>query len=531
MHHILVTDDLGREGLALLDQATDVQYDVVKLPSRARLIEIIPEYDAIITRSGTPLDAETIRAARRLQIIGRAGVGLDNVDVDAATRQGILVMNTPGANTLAATELTMALLLALCRRIPQADASVRRGEWKRSQFIGIQLHQRTLGIIGLGRIGSRVATRAQAFGMSVLAYDPYIAEEIAERLHVELVGELDELLTRADVITVHTPLTDETRGMIGAAQIARMKPGAFIVNCARGGIVDERALYEGLVAGKLGGAALDVYSEEPPRAEQLRQLLALDNVVVSPHIGANTYDAQQEVARQIVTQVLEALRGVNFNNVVNLPFAEGLDYRAIQPYMTLAEKIGALQMQLMRGRIERVEITCQGEHIQKMIKPLTVALLKGLLYPILRDAVNYVNAPYLAAERGIVIAQAHHTSAEGYSNVITARVSSTQETRVIGGALFLHTQPRIVLLDNFRLDALPFGWALVMHSRDVPGVMGSVGTLLGRHNINIAHWHMGRDGSGQHQLSFINIDTPATEAILAELRALPNIIEVRQVVL
>lgn len=531
MYRILITDDLEPAGLELLDQASDVQYDVVKLPSRERLIEIIGAYDAIITRSGTPLDAETMRAARQLKIIGRAGVGLDNVDIDAATHQGILVINTPDANTLAATEMTMALLLALCRRIPYADASVKRGEWKRSKFMGIQLYQRTLGIIGLGRIGSRVATRAQAFGMTVIAYDPYIAEEIAERLHVELVGELDELLARADVISVHTPLTDETRGMIGAAQIARMKPGALIVNCARGGIVDEQALYEGLVSGKIGGAALDVYSEEPPRAEHLRRLLTLENVVASPHIGANTYDAQRQVATQIVTQVLDALRGTNYRNVVNLPFVEGIDYRSIQPYMTLAEKIGALHMQLIRGRIERVEITCQGEQIQPLLKPLTVALLKGLLYPILRDAVNYVNAPCLAAERGLVVSQAQHASTEGYSNVMLVRVTSSVETRVIGGALFLHTQPRIVQLDGFRLDALPFGWALVMHSRDVPGVMGSVGTLLGRHNINIAHWHMGRDAPGQSQLSFINIDTPASEAVMAELRALPHIYEVRQVCL
>lgn len=529
MHHILITDDLGAEGLALLDQATDIRYDVVKLPPRAQLLEMIGQYDAIITRSGTPLDAEIFQAARRLKIAGRAGVGLDNVDVDAATRHGILVMNTPGANTLAATEMTMALLLALCRRVPGANASIKRGEWTRSKFVGTELNGKTLGIIGLGRIGSRVATRGQAFGMHVLAYDPYIAEEIAERLHVELVGTLDELLARADILTLHTPLTEETRGMIGAEQIARMKNGVRLINCARGGILDEQALYDGLVAGKIAGAALDVYSEEPPRSQVLRKLLALDNVVASPHIGANTGEAQREVAVQIVTQVLDALREINFCNVVNLPFVEGMDYRSIQPYMTLAEKIGALHMQLIRGRIGRVEVECRGAPVEKWIKPLTVALLKGLLYPILREAANYVNAPHLAAERGIMVSQAHHSSAEGYSNVILCRVISSHETRLIGGALFLRDQPRIVLLDNFRIDALPEGSALVMLSRDVPGVMGQVGTLLGNHHINIAHWHMGRDAPGQQQLSFINIDTPASEAVMAELRALPMVLEVRQV--
>ncbi|MEW5717094.1 MAG: phosphoglycerate dehydrogenase [Chloroflexota bacterium] len=531
MNRILITDDLGVDGLALLAQATDIQYDVVKLPKRDKLIEMIGEYDAIITRSGTPLDAEVFQAARRLKIAGRAGVGLDNVDVDAATRRGVLVMNTPGANTLAATEMTMALLLALCRRVPWANGSVKRGEWTRSKFMGTELSGKTLGVIGLGRIGSRVAIRCQAFGMTVIAYDPYIAEEIAERLHVELVTNLDELLARSDIITVHTPLTEETHEMIGAEQIARMKNGVRLINCARGGIIAEQALYDGLVSGKIAGAALDVYSEEPPRNDLLQKLLALDNVVASPHIGANTGEAQREVAVQIVTQVLDALRGMNFSNVVNLPFAEGIDYRSIQPYMMLAEKIGALHMQLIRGRIGRVEVECRGEPVEKWIKPLTVALLKGLLYPILRDAANYVNAPHLAEERGITVSQAHHSSAEGYSNVILCRVISSKETRLIGGALFLRDQPRIVLLDNFRIDALPSGGALVMLSRDVPGVMGQVGTLLGSHGVNIAHWHMGRDAPGERQLSFINIDTPASEAVMAELRALATVLEVRQVTL
>ena len=531
MNRILITDDLGTDGLALLDQAADIQYDVVKTPKRDKLIEIIGEYDAIITRSGTPLDAEIFKAARQLKIAGRAGVGLDNVDVDAATLRGILVMNTPGANTLAATEMTMALLLALCRRVPWADASIKRGEWTRGKFMGVQLSDKTLGVIGLGRIGSRVATRCQAFGMKVIAYDPYIAEEIAERLHIELVGNLDELLARSDIITIHTPLTDETRGIIGANQIARMKNSVRLINCARGGIAEEQALYDGLVSGKIAGVALDVYSEEPPRTEFLQRLLALDNVVASPHIGANTGEAQREVAVQIVNQVLDALRGVNFSNVVNLPFIEGIDYRSIQPYMMLAEKIGALHMQLIRGRIERVEVECRGEPVEQWVKPLTVALLKGLLYPILRETVNYVNAPHLAEERSIMVSQAHHSSAEGYSNVILCRVVSTKETRLIAGALFLRDQPRIVLLDNFRIDALPTGCALVMLSRDVPGVMGQVGTLLGKHGINIAHWHMGRDASGERQLSFINIDAPAGESVMAELRAQPTVLEVQQVVL
>jgi len=530
MYRILITEDIGPAGLALLEAADDVRYDIVKLPSREKLLEIIGEYDAIITRSGTALDAGVFEAGKRLKIAARGGVGIDNVDVNAATVRGVLVMNTPEANTLAATELTLGLMLAVCRGVPRANESVKRGEWERSRFMGIELNGKTLGVIGLGRIGSRVAVRSQAFGMKVIAYDPYIAEEVAERIHVELVGELEELLERSDIITLHTPLTEETRGMIGAAEFRRMKDGVRFINCARGGICDEGALYEALVRGKVGGAGLDVYSIEPPRGEVLRKLIALDNVVVTPHIGANTVEAQRGVAIQVVQQVLDALRGVNYRNVVNLPFAEGEDYRALAPYMTLAEKIGSLQMQLIRGRVGRVEVEFRGEEVEGHVKPLTVALLKGLLAPILSDAVNYVNAPCLAKERGILVTTTRHPAAEDYSNVILCRVVSTKEERLIGGALFLRT-PRIVLMDGFRLDADPSGYALVMTNRDVPGVMGRVGTLLGNHNINIAQWQLGRDAPGGTALSFINIDTPADYQVLAELRALPPILSVRQVVL
>jgi D-3-phosphoglycerate dehydrogenase / 2-oxoglutarate reductase len=531
MHNILITDDIGSAGLALLDTATDVHYDVVKLPAPDQLAGLIGNYEGLITRSGTPLTADIFEAARKLRVAGRAGVGLDNVDIDAATLRGVLVMNTPEANTLAAVELTMALLLAACRHLPQANASVKRGEWTRAKFLGTQLSDKTLGIIGLGRIGSRVATRCQAFGARVIAYDPYITEEIADRLHVHLVSDLDELLTQADIITVHTPLTEETRGMIGAAEIGKMKDRVYLINCARGGIYNEQALYEALVSGKVAGAGIDVYSSEPPKNELLTKLLAMEKVVATPHIGANTAEAQRDVAVQIVQQVIDALRGDNFRNVVNLPFADGVDYRSLAPYMTLAEKLGSLQMQLIHGRIDRLEVEFRGEEVEAHVKPLTVALLKGLLAPVLSDAVNYVNAPRLAEERGISVAHTRHPAAEDYSNVILCRAHSNKETRLVGGALFLHTQSRIVLLDEFRIDALPHGPALILANRDVPGVIGKVGTLLGTHGINIAEWQMGRSGPGGEAVSYINIDTPVGEAALRELRALATILDVRQVTL
>ena len=531
MHRILITDDIGPAGLALLDAANDMQYDVVKLPSPEKLIGIVGDYDAVITRSGTPWTAEAFAEAKKLRVAGRAGVGMDNVDIDAATLRGVLVMNTPEANTLAAVELAMTLMLAACRNLPGANASVKRGEWTRARFLGTQLSDKTLGIIGLGRIGSRVATRCQAFGMKVIAYDPYIAEEVAERFHVQLAGELSELLAQADVITVHTPLTEETRGMIGADEIAQMKDRVYLINCARGGIYDEQALYDALVAGKVAAAGMDVYSNEPPQSDLLAKLLALDNVVATPHIGANTVEAQRDVAVQIVQQVIDALRGINFRNVVNLPFAEGVDYRSLAPYMTLSEKLGSLQMQLIHGRIDRVEVEFRGEEVEGHVKPLTVALLKGMLAPVLSDAVNYVNAPRLAEERGITVSQTRHPAAEDYSNVILCRAHSNKETRLVGGALFLHQLPRIVLLDDFRIDARPHGPALILSNRDVPGVIGKVGTLLGEHGINIAEWQMGRSGPGGEAVSYINIDSPVNEEVMLKLRALSTIVDVRQVML
>jgi D-3-phosphoglycerate dehydrogenase len=529
MFRILITDDIGPAGLALLKAATDVQHDTVKLPSPEKLLQIVGNYDAVITRSGTPLTADVFAAGKGLKVAGRAGVGLDNIDIDAATRQGILVMNTPEANTLAAVELTFTLMLALCRRLPLANASIKKGEWTRSKFLGTQLSGKTLGVVGLGRIGSRVATRAQAFSMTVIAYDPYIAEEMADRIHVRLVGDLEELLRTADMITVHTPLTEETRGMIGTEEVAKMKKGARLINCARGGILDEAALLEGLASGKIGGVGLDVYSSEPPKEDLLKRLIAHEEVVATPHIGANTIEAQRDVAVQVVQQVIEALRGENFRNVVNLPFADDVDYRSLAPYMTLAEKIGAFQTQMVRGRITRVEVEFRGEDVEAHEKPLTVALLKGMLAPILSEDVNYVNAPRLAGERGIQVAQTRHPAAEDYSNVILCRVISSKESRLIGGALFLRKQARIVLLDDYRIDASPYGPALILSNRDIPGVIGKVGTLLGERGINIAEWQMGRNEPGGMAISFINIDSPASDHVLQELRALLPILDVKQV--
>ena len=533
MLRILIAEDIGAEGIAILRAAPDARVDVRTDLTRDALIACIGEYDAVIIRSGTTLDAQVLSAAKKIQVVARAGVGLDNIDVAAATRAGAMVMNVPEANTIAAAEHALGLILALCRHIPQAHASLRAGKWDRKSFIGAQLSDKILGIVGLGRVGSLVAQRARAFGMCVLAFDPYVPEENANALRVELVEQIDELLARADVITLHVQLTNETRNLIGAAQIAQMKPGARLVNTARGGLIDPIALRDALASGKLAGTALDVFPIEPPFGDAtVERLLELPNVIATPHIGASTAEAQSDVSTQIAHQVLDALRGASYRNVVNLPFAEGVDYRAIAPFLSLAEKIGALQMQLARARPNeiQVQVAYHGEEIKPHVKPLTVALLKGMLTPILSaEQVNYVNAPRLAEERGISAHQAIFPATEDYANVIICRVSSPYEKRLIAGTLFARTQPRIVRIDDIPMDALPFGYALIVKSRDMPGVIGKLGTRLGTAGVNIAEYRLGRDVAGGTALSFITLDSPAPESVLIELRAFPEVIEVKQV--
>lgn len=525
---VLVSDPMSPEGLARLKAAPDMAVTAPGKMGREALLETIGEVDALIVRSETRVDRELLARAHHLKVIGRAGVGLDNVDLEAATERGVIVMNTPGANAIAACEHTFALMLALCRKLPQADASVRRGEWTRSRFVGVQLYRKTLGIIGLGRIGQHVAQRAQAFGMETLAYDPYISAELAHDLFVTLV-ELDELLARSDFITLHATLTPETRALIGREQLARVKPGARLINCARGELVDEAALVEALTSGRLAGAALDVYSAEPPTGSPL---LALDNVVLTPHLGASTEEAQRDVSTQIVDQVLDALRNVSFRNAVNFPFVDGVVWRDLRPYLDLAERIGALQSQLMPGRLKKVEIELRGPDVAGHVKPLSVALLKGLLTPIVGAEVNYINAPVLATERGIAVAQSSALAGldvPDYPNLISCRALGDQGERLIAGTLFSREQPRIVQMDGFRLDASPTGIVLVMFSHDVPGVIGRVGTLLGQHGINIAEWRLGRDRPGGTALSFINLDNPIPPEVMARLLELKDVISARLV--
>jgi D-3-phosphoglycerate dehydrogenase len=524
MHRILITDPLPEEGLEILRAADDVQVEANALHGEA-LRTAIGEYDALIVRSGTAVDRALIDHATKLKIIGRAGVAVDNIDIAACTERGIMVMNTPEPVSVSTAEHAFALLLALCRHLPAATASLRNREWDRGRFLGTELHGKTLGLIGLGRVGKLMATRAQAFGLSVLACDPYIDEAAAREANVTL-ATLDEVLARSDIVSLHAGQPGARPQMLGAAEFGKMKPGARLINTARGDLVDEAALITALQHGRLAGAAVDVYTHEPPFDSPL---LTLPNVVAVPHLAASTQEAQREVAVQIATQVLEALRGVHYRNVLNLAFVAGPDFRLRKPYLALAEKLGGLQSQLAGGPITRVEVEVKGEGMTGQIKPIAVALLAGLMRRLTKEPVNYVNAPALAAERGITITQTRGMPLVEYPNLLSCRVSWEGGRRLVAGTLFGGSEARLVQMDAVRMDAKPEGHALVMHSRDVPGVIGIVGTLLAQFGVNIAEWRLGRDAPGGTALSFINIDGAPPQAALDAIQRLPQVIEVRAI--
>jgi D-3-phosphoglycerate dehydrogenase len=526
MFHILLADEILPDGLAVLQAAGDVTVDDLRL-SHANLRERLPGYDALIVRSGTPVDRDLITSGPRLRVIGRAGLSCDNIDLAAATERGIMVMNTPEAYSLAAAEHTLALILALARQLPAADAAVRRGEWQRERYLGVQLHGKVLGLVGLGRVGRLVAARARAFGMRVLIYDPYAGEAEAQSLGVTL-ATFDELLAQADFLSLHTSLTPETRRLLGPAEFSRVKPGLRLANCAQADLIDEAALYAALVDGRVAGAALDVFADEPPTGSPLLQL---PNVVVTPHLGASTLEAQREVSVQIARQVLDALRGLEYRNVVNLPFVPGPDFARARPYLRLAEQLGALQSQLAGEYLQTVEIEVRGEEAAPLVKAVAVAVLKGLLASRLSETVNYINAPLLAAQHNLNVTQARGLAASDYANQISCRVHWDGGQRLVAGTLFGGAESRVTQLDGFRTDAQPQGHVLVMQSRDVPGVIGIVGTLLFQFNVNIAEWRLGRDHPGGTALSFINLDSPIQPAGLTALRALPQVLEVRSIVL
>ena len=529
MFRILVADKLDQAGLDRLASADDATFDLKTDLDKKELLAIIADYDGLIVRSGTRVDTDAIHAAKKLKVIGRAGIGVDNIDVHAATMAGIVVMNTPNANSIATAEQTLALMLGICRHTASAHASVKAGEWNRAQFTGMELYGKALGIIGFGRVGQLVAERARAFGMEILAYDPFVSEQIGREMGVTLV-DLDDLFPHSDFITLHIALLPETENIINARTIKQMKKGVMLINASRGKLVDDIALAKALKSGKVKAAAIDVYRQEPPSKDN--PLIGLPNVLHTPHLGANTIEAQHIVATQIVDQVLAALRGADFANSINMPFQVGSGgFAGIRPYMALAEKLGVLHAGMARGKINRVELEVKGDVVTELVRAIAAALLKGILDNIVNVPLNYINAPILANEHGITIAQASGINGLDYPNLITCRVISEGEAHTLAGVLFGGSESRIVQVDQYRLEAKPEGVVLMMQNKDVPGVIGQVGTILSAFDVNIGEWRLGRNQPGGEALSFINLDSVPSEAVLKALSEITAVTRVKLITL
>ncbi len=526
MFKILVTEPIAPAGIEILKSQPDVELDYQPEIFRdfSKILQIIHNYDAIITRSGTPVNSELLEKAKNLKVIGRAGVGVDNIDLEEASRRGILVVNAPTGNTLAATEHTMGMMIAAARQIPYAHNSLMlERRWDRKKFMGVELAGKTLGIIGFGRIGSRVGIRAKAFEMKVIAYDPYIKKEKAERLGVELVETLDELLERSDIITIHTPLTDETKNMITRREIEKMKDGVILLNIARGGIVNEQDLYEALKSGKVRAAAIDVFSKEPA-TENI--LLEAPNIVVTPHIGANTYESQTNVAVIIANQVLSALRGQEVEFAVNAPFEEAAT-EALKPWLELAEKLGRFAVQVACARSKEITVEYRGDI--ENTKALTTAFLKGFLEHIVDIPVNMINAPFLAKERGIKTVEVKRDEGINFKRLMRVSCESPEGKFSVGGTVLEEKYPKIVEINDFLFDLSPEGKLLLIKNIDVPGVIGKLGTILGKHSVNIAGFQLGRIERGKEARAVILVDDEVPEEAIKEIRSIPEIMDVKKV--
>lgn len=509
---ILVAEPLATEGVELLERYHDVDVRLGCSPDELRAI--IGEYDALIVRSQVKVDAALIDAGARLIVIGRAGVGVDNVDLEAATRAGITVVNAPTGNTIAAAEHTLALLFALARRVPAADASVRRGEWKRSQFTGIELRGKTLGIVGLGKIGLAVADRARGLEMTIIGADPYVTAEQAALHGVERV-ELDELLARADVVTLHVPGGRSTRGLIGPDRIARMKRGAFLLNVARGGIVDEAALAEALASGHLGGAAIDVFEHEPPVDSPL---LTAPNTVLTPHLGASTAEAQVAVATEVAAQVLDVLDGRPARYAVNAPLLTPETAQAIAPFLPLAETLGRFFAQFNRTGVKTLTLEIAGEPAAFDASPLTAAVLRGLLETATTERVNLINAAALARARGITVVERKTPDAGAFASLLTVSGGADGETTTVAGTIAVG-EPRLVRLNDYWIDMAPAEIMLITRHQDKPGTMGRIGLMLGEADVNISAMHLARTAPRADALMILALDDDVPPAVAEAIRA------------
>ncbi len=524
MPTVLVCDPIAENGIEILKTAATV--DVQIGLSEEELVEIVPNYDALMVRSQTKVTRAILEAATKLQIVGRAGVGVDNIDVAAATELGVIVVNSPAGNTVAVAELALGMMISLVRKLNPAHNSVTAGQWQRSKFLGTELYGKTLGIVGVGRIGVEVARRAAAFGMTILGFDPFLTTARAAQLGIEALS-VEEVLKRSDFVTLHTPLTKETRHLINAQSLATMKPGAIILNCARGGIIDEAALYEALKAGKLGGAGLDVYEIEPPKDNPL---CTLDNVLLTPHLGASTEEAQVEVALDVARQIVDVLGGNSPSSAVNLPSLPPEAREFISPFLPLMEKLGRVQAQIAAGRLERVEIAYCGDLANYDVRALTRVFLKGLLQGTV-DHVSYVNAPTLAQTRGIEVIEKKTPNCGDYANSVQTASTRNDDghlrTRQVDGTIFNRRDPHIIEIQNLRVDVIPEGTLLLIPNHDRPGMIGHVGTILGDAGVNIVGMQVGRKAVGERAVMIINLEEPVSDEVIAQLDAVPDLFGAR----
>jgi len=514
---VLVSDNLGELGIEMLRAENDFEVDVKTGLSADELKSVIGPYEALVIRSGTKVTAELLEAAENLKVIGRAGIGLDNVDIAAATKGGVVVMNTPTGNVITTAEHAIAMMMALSRNIPAGTATLKAGLWQKKSLQGREVYNKYLGVIGFGKIGSIVADRARGLKMRVIVHDPFVSPEQIGKTGFTSVS-LQALYRKADFITLHVPKMQSTHRLIDREAFDQMKNGVMLINCARGGIIDEDALYEALDSGKVAGAALDVFETEPPGT---CRLFDVDRVICTPHLGASTLEAQTKVALAIAEQVIEYLKHGTITNAVNVPSVTGELLTKIGPYISLAERIGSLQAQLSLGPVKKVEIEYAGKFDDLDMTPVSNAFLKGLLTPMVRDSVNYVNAQIIAREMGIKVTETTGGESDHFVNLLTVRVITTDMTTTISGTIFGKSDPRIVKINNFGLELIPEGYLALIYNQDKPGAIGSIGTTLGIYKINISRMQVGQDQDGENNIIFLRTDTPITDEALIALRQLP----------
>jgi D-3-phosphoglycerate dehydrogenase / 2-oxoglutarate reductase len=512
---VLISDKVDTGCVAILEQGGDITVDVKTDLTPDQLLEVIGDYDGLIVRSATKVTKQVLERATRLRAIGRAGAGVDNIDSEAATRSGVVVMNTPGGNSVSTAEHTISMMMSLARNIPQANISVKNGKWNKSSFTGVEMTGKTIGVFGLGQVGREVARRAAALGMRVLAFDPPFTPEVAQSYGAQLVP-AEEIWPEADFLTFHLPLTDQTRHRLSTAELALCKDGVRVINCARGGIVDEAAILEGLESGKVAGLAADVFEEEPPPADSA--LIAHERVICTPHLAASTKEAQANVALQVAEQIREVLIDGVIRNAVNVPSIAPEVYEKMRPWLLLGECLGKIQGQLSGGDVDRITVEFRGEVANHTTSPLTSAVLKGIMESFAADgSVNFVNAPVLAQERGIGIDELRSTEPEDYTSLISVVFQHGEKRRVVSGTLFGKRDPRIVRFDDFDLDAVPEGHMLFYRNDDVPGIIGRIGSLLGSQGVNIAQLSLGRDAQGASALSVLNVDSRISDDLLEQI--------------